>query len=135
MERTQNEKGLALIAQLAQQLNVDLKDSSVAIATESQPAKARTYDGSIEATVHSSNRNVVRIDSPRNPGICIEMVDHQRDMLAPKGAIYEIKAYMPDPTGEDRYTLNGDVFSVYVGREGIIIDKSGRNRIAAIPRE
>jgi len=134
-KKTKNPERVALVAQLAEQLGVDLKDTSVATATANQSAKARMYDGSLEATVVSSRRGSVYIDSPRSPSIFIELVDHQRDALAPEGAIYCIQATMPkeNPYGEQYYeSLNGDVFNVYVGINGIILDDAERKRAAKL---
>ena len=89
------------------------------------------YDGSLEATIFSSNGRVC-VYSPRSPGASIELVNHQRDSSAPEGAVYRVQAFMPqDSMGEKIYhALNGDVFCVYVGRNGIIFDDAARRRAA-----
>ena len=124
MVKKQNAKGLALIVQLASRLGVNLKDTEVAIATDKKPAKAKLYDSSLEVTLYSLNRPTVTVDSPRCPGVSIELVDHQRD-LAPEGAVYCIRAYMPNQDGSNM-ALNGDVYCVFIGPKGIILDEPGR---------
>ena len=129
MRKRQNVRGLAIIAQLAECLGVDLKNSKIAIATDKEEAKARFHDGSLEVTLLPLIRPTVRIDSPRAPGIYVQVVDHQREVLAPQDAIYQITAYMPDPADEmNNVSLNGDVYSVYVGRRGIILGDADRKR-------
>ncbi|MBS3088643.1 hypothetical protein J4402_02575 [Candidatus Pacearchaeota archaeon] len=130
MAKKQNVKGLALIVQLASELGVNLKDTKVAIATDKGSAKARLYDGSLEVNLYSLNRPTVTVDSPRNPGIVIALVDHQRD-LAPEDAIYCITAHMPQQDGTND-ALNGDVYSVFVGPKGIILDESARRRVTEL---
>jgi hypothetical protein len=129
MSKKQNVKGLAILSELANMLNVNLKDSGLAIATDRKSAKVSFSDGSLEATLFSSlNGPTVKIDSPRNPGIWIEMVDHTRYSDAPKGAIYRIISYMPEREGRD-ISLDGDIFSIYVGREGLILSESAKERV------
>lgn len=133
MAKKQNVRGLAVIAQLAEQLGVDLKDTHLAVATDKHEAKARFHDGSLEVTLLHLCRPTVRIESPRAPGIYIEVVDHQRDVMAPQGAIYCITAYMPDPTKENAGVfLNGDAYSVYVGKEGILLCDATRKRVTEL---
>ena len=131
MKNKQNPERLALVMQLAEMLGVDLKDSSLVIATDGKPVKVRVQDGALEATVTSADRPQVRIESLRAPGIYIEMVNHQRDS-APEGAIYRISAYMPQPIDPSGVALNGDVYEVYVGRNGIILDNAARERAARL---
>ena len=128
----QNEEALPIINSLADLLGVNLNDQRVAIATERKSAKVKMHDDSVEVEVVPTNNRVVKIESPRAPGIWISLVDH-RDPLAPEGAIYEIEAYMP-ARGEDDFdaALNGDVASVYVGREGIILCSAARMRAAKL---
>jgi hypothetical protein len=132
MAKKQNPKNYALIAQLAEQLKVDLKDAQFAVTTPNKEAKARFHDGSLEVTLLPLNRPTVKIDSPRAPSIVVEMVDHQRDSLAPKEAIYVITACMPNPSDGRNYFLNGDVYDIFVGKGGIILSDSGRKRVAEL---
>jgi hypothetical protein len=88
----------------------------------------------LEVTVLSLNRPTVKIESPRNPGVYIEMVDHQRDSLAPTDAIYSIGAYMPKQEANG-VCLNGDVYKVYVGKNGIILDDGARQRARHLPKK
>lgn len=132
MGNRQDSENLSLIMQLAEKLGINLKDSRLAIATRKQRAKARTHDGSLEITVIDDlNRPTVRIDSPRASGIWVELVDNRKDS-APKGAIYRITTYMPYYLlgSTEEFGLNaltgGDIYEVYVGREGIILNKPKR---------
>lgn len=127
MAKRKNTEGLAIIAQLAEQLGVDLEDAHHAVATNQHDAVARYSDGSLEVRLTSFvSRPIVTIESPRSPGIYIELVDHQRD-LAPEGAIYRIKAYMPDSNRKTGGTeLCGEIYCIYVGKEGIILDDISR---------
>lgn len=130
MAKRKNTKGLAIIAQLAEQLGVDLKEAHHAVATSSHEAVANFADGSLEVRLTSLMRPTVRIESPRSSGIYIELVDHQRDIAAPEGAIYHVKAYMPDSTGRNGGDeLNGDTHSVYIGKQGIILDDAAKRRV------
>ncbi len=132
-KKEQNPEGLALIVQLAGKLGVDLENSHVAIATEEIGASVRMYDGSLEARIlPSSDHRCMYVDSPRSPSIYIELVDHQRDTSVPDGAVYSIRACMPlGNMGLKNYNdLNGDVWRVYVGKNGIILDDPARRRAA-----
>lgn len=101
MAKRKNAEGLKIISQLAEQLGVDLKDVHRAVATNQHEAVASFSDGSLEVRLTSLVRPTVRIESPRSPGVYVELVDHQRDVAAPKGAIYQVRAYMPDSTGRN----------------------------------
>ncbi|MFA5855870.1 MAG: hypothetical protein WC867_00800 [Candidatus Pacearchaeota archaeon] len=125
----QNEEGLATIKYLADQLGVNLNDERTAIATASESAKVRMYNGSLEAKLIPTSRGAVTIESPRSPGIYIELVDHTKDVLAPVGAIYQITTYMPSKN-DSGIQLNGDIYSVYVGKEGLILSQEARIRAA-----
>ena len=130
MVKRGNTKGLTIIARLAEQLGVDLKNAHCAVATDRHEAVARFSDGSLEVRLTSLVRPTVRIESPRSPGIYIELVDHQRDIAAPEGAIYRIKAYMPDSAGRNGGDeLNGEVYSVYIGKQGILLDDLSKRSI------
>ena len=129
-----NEERLAAIKYLADQLGVNPGDQSIAIATNKRIAKVRMNDGSLEATISPSSRGpIVHVESPRSPGIWIQLVDHLKDPSAPKGAIYEIQAYIPKDQGCEM--LNGDIYSIYVGRRGLIFDDPGRRRAAELSRD
>lgn len=133
MVKKQNVQGRVIIAQLAERLGVDLKDINLAIATEKSEATARFHDGSLEVRLTPLSRPTIRIESPRSPGIYVELVDHQRDVTAPKEAIYHIKSYMPNPTGRDGgVELNGEVYSVYVGKQGILLDADAKRRVSEL---
>lgn len=119
---------LALLYGLADELGVDLADQRVAIATARKDATARMFDGSLEAKVIPTSRGSVEIETPRGSGIMIDLVDHKRDSLAPKEAVYVVKTYMPSDSGN--LSLNGDVASVYVGPQGIILNGAARMRAA-----
>ncbi|PLW79668.1 hypothetical protein C0585_06765 [Candidatus Woesearchaeota archaeon] len=114
-----NEKNLSTIMYLAEQLGINLDDKRTAIATPEEMSTARMYDGSLEARVIPNSRPAVEIETPRGPGIWIELVDHTRD-LAPEGAIYQIRTYVPKE--DHKEGLTGDVYSVYVGKTGIMLD-------------
>lgn len=129
MKQTEESKPetLAAILCLAEQLGVNLGDHSVAITPQEGVGQVRMYDGSLEATLHSYDQNrIVVVESPRAPGIRIELVDHRKDLLAPKDAIYSIMAYTPKEEGD--IFLNGDVGSIYVGREGLMLSGAGKKR-------
>lgn len=115
-----DEDAMAALLTLADIIGVDLSDVSMAVATKEKDAKARLYDGSLEANISTLRSGMVKVGSPRNPSVMIKLVDHQKDPTVPEGAIYEILALMPTPEGVPN-VLNGDVYSVYVGRQGIII--------------
>lgn len=131
------EAGLAALHTLADLLKVDLEGGQLAIATPDEEATARMHDGSIEARVVPTIRGTVYVTAPRSPGIVVELVDHTRNSLAPKEAIYEIRSYSPDPdrpagTGT---SLNGDVANVYVGPEGIILSDAARRMAQKLPTQ
>lgn len=130
MAKCKNIEGLKIITQLAEQLGVDLKDVHRAVATDHHEAIASFSDGSLEVRLTSLVRPTVRIESPRSPGVYVQLVDHQRDVTAPKGAIYQVKAYMPDSTGRNGgEELNGEVYSIYIGKQGILLDELSKRRI------
>ena len=128
---------VAALQLLSEKLGVK-NAQDIAIATPGKSAVARMYDGSLEARVFPFNSHAVRITSPRAPGVYIQLVD-QSDVLAPAEAIYKITAFIPDqaPATDGQYldtSLNGDLYSVYVGRKGIILDKIQRERAAKLPK-
>ncbi len=126
-------EALSALKTLADLLGVDLKDMATAIATPQQSATARMYDRSLEAELVSSSRRTAYVSSPRAPSIRITLVDPQLDSLAPEGAIYEISTFMPPTDSRPGGTmLNGDVFCVYVGRNGIILDDPVLRRAAEL---
>jgi len=129
-EKKQNEKALSLILSLAEELGVDLKDERTAIATEGATAKVKMYDNSLETTIFErSNGAAAHIKAPRAPSILIELVNPMEDEFSPDGAVYKITAYKPkkDKVHE---ALNGDVFSVYIGKKGIMLNDAAKLRIA-----
>lgn len=132
VKKEQNVEGLALVVKLAGQLGVDLENSHVAIATETIGASVRMHDGSLEARILPLSTRRIIVDSPRSPSVYIELVNHQQDISAPVGAVYCILACMPvDSMGQKSYQqLNGDVYRVYVGKNGIILDDPARRRAA-----
>ncbi len=120
-------EALSVLMTLADLLGVDLNDSRTAIATPQHSATARMYDGSLEAKVIPTVYGIVDVSSPRGPTIQIKLVDQNKDRLAPAGAIYEITSYCPGAA-----MLNGEVFCVYVGKDGIILDDSALRRAAEL---
>lgn len=124
----QNEKGLAIIQQLAELLGVDMKETNIAIAPPHGTAKVMSADGVLGAKIIWED--TVRVSAKRSLGIYIQLVDHRR-MLAPKEAIYMLSAYMPDaPESDDGsgVTLNGDIFSSYIGKDGLLLDEAACER-------
>lgn len=126
----QNEKALGAINYLASQLGVNLNDQRIAIATDTESAKVRMHDGSLEAMIEP-HRMRVYVESPRARGIIIQLVDHNKN-LAPEGAVYEIMVYKHDDVDNCDEILNGDVLNVYVGRDGLILSEAGRHRAAEL---
>lgn len=122
------EESLVIVRNLADLLGVNLSDGRVAVSTDKEEAKVMKYDGSIEAKINSSYvRPTVRVESPRAPGITIELVDHTRDM-APENAIYAIRCFNP----QNDTQLNGDIHTIYVGCNGLILDRAGREKSSRI---
>jgi len=72
--------------------------------------------------------DMIEVETARAPGIEVRLVDRTtaRDSLAPEGAVYQIRAYVPRE--DTKESLNGDVHCVYVGHEGIILGGDGRRR-------
>lgn len=128
---TQKESDLALLAQLADRLGSGLRDASFAVATDRQPASVRAFNNSIEAKLYTSGD--VTVQSPRAPRIDIRLVDPNNSYfcLAPEGAIYEITVCKPTENGPLE-SLNGDVATVYIGKNGIILDEPARRRAAEL---
>lgn len=113
------EDNKAIIKYIAKQMGVDLDYSEIAIATPGNGAKVKMYDGSLEAIIFPTERGEVKINSPRAPGITIELVDHNKDYDAPKDAIYAINAYKIIDNGTE--ALSGDIPLIYVGKKGLIL--------------
>jgi len=76
----------------------------------------------------SDKQTVARIETARNTGLNIELVDHTRDELAPVGACYKISSYMPNRDGGSGVQLNGDIAFVYAGSKGLILGSAERKR-------
>jgi len=107
---------------------ISFEGSNCAIATSDQVAKAKMHDNSLEATVFPNA--TVEIESPRAPGIDVELIDHNDDKFvgAPPDAIYRIRTYAPkrrmrvgvngkkEPIGY-KESLKG---VAYIGNEGFI---------------
>ncbi|HLC32684.1 MAG TPA: hypothetical protein VJJ82_02565 [Candidatus Nanoarchaeia archaeon] len=124
----QDPTALAALVYLAQKCGVKLDDCHLAIATPEQDAKMRTQDGSLDVTLASRSYTgcPVLIQAPRAPGVIVELVDHVKDPLAPSDAIYKVRAYTPsgkpnNPVGQN---LNGEISSIYIGKNGIILDET-----------
>jgi len=118
---------LALLKQLAEELGVKLDSKeNMVISTLDSPAKIKDTGG-LEVQVLYGD--TIHVNFPRAPGISIELVNPQssRFVSAPEGAVYEITAHLPRD-GSD-YSLNGEVYSVYVGKSGIILDRAGKTRV------
>ena len=131
MKKKENPKSPAPTAQIMEQAGNGSNNSEFTIAKDNK-AKVRLHDGSLEVTLLSLGRPTALIDSPRAPGISVELVDHQND-YAPPDAIYCITAYMPNLSNKNApICLNGDVYQIYVGSRGIILDDSARKRVAEI---
>ena len=131
----QKEDALAALKSLASILGVDLTTTNIAIATPNSSATARFHDSSIEAKVVQWGD--VRIETPRGPGIYIKLVDHQREFVPPE-AIFRIEAYMPDRKNSSSCpgtTLNGDIYSINVGVEGLILDDAAIKRAAKLSQD
>jgi hypothetical protein len=135
-DTTIKKEAFAALKSLADFLKVDLKDTRTAVATPLNDASVRMFDGSLEARIVPTSSGTVYITSPRAPGIMIDLVNHQKDGLAPPEAIYCITSYMPLPDqGGAGEVLNGDVYSVYVGANGIILDDSALRRASELYEE
>ena len=126
----QDKKALGAINYLAKQLGVDLGYQRLSVAVSGENARAVMHDGSLEANVgiERGGEGFVAVESPNAPGIRINLVDHSKPSEAPVGAIYEIVAYRPIE-GEPNEVLNGHVHSVYVGKDGIVLDGRSRYRV------
>lgn len=129
---SKKESSLAALKVIADNLGVDLGGGEIAISTPGKGVIARTHDGALEVRVSS---NTIEIDSPRSPGIRIELVDHTKDTYAPKEAVYEIQAYTLSESGGRISILNGDFYSIYVGHKGLILDDASRRRARDLPIE
>ena len=74
----------------------------------------------------------VMVEAKNAPGIYIELVEEILPPF-PEGALYRIRTYSPDEkTGWISELLNGDVFAVYVGKNGLILDYPARMRAAKL---
>ena len=127
---TVKKEAVSALKNLADLLKVNLNDSRIAIATARESATVRMYDGSIEAALVPTSQGTLYIESPRSPGVIVELVDHQKDVLAPADAIYQIQAFMP--TSDSRELLNGHIATIYVGREGLILNDAGLRRASEV---
>ena len=123
---------LALIKKLADELGVKLEGSNISIATEKEVGKVKIYNNSLETTVYAGETPKIYLDSFRCPGIKIEMVDPQKDVFAPKGAIYRIIAYNLN-TDSTITPLNGDIASVYITKDGLELNRAARERAKKLP--
>ena len=128
-----NLEKLALMYSLADEFGFDVNSPGVTITTDKKSAKVKMYDDSLEATMVPSLEPTVYIEAPKTPGVLVRLVDHVKNPLAPEGAIYQIGSYAPDENGSE-HMLNHDVDFVYVGKDGIIIDDSGRERISKLEK-
>ncbi len=134
---TKKETDYELLMQLAERLKVNLDTKDCVIATPKKLAFARTSGGELEVML-SGSQEVVAVEGKRLPGIRISLIDHTNSLseLAPAEAIYEISAYMPNSdkrfVGDGGTALNGDVATVYVGKNGIILDEPARKRAAKL---
>jgi len=139
MPKKQNVKGLAIISELADMLGVDLKDSKLAIATDNTSAKAKFSDGSLEVILQQSihDSHCLMIESPRNIGIYVEIINQHPDSDAPVEAIYSITTYRINKNRDilDRIYTSGDVSRVYVGPKGFILDESARRKVVELPKK
>jgi len=120
---------LALVRSLASELNVDLKDVSVAVATPQQSAKLRHSNGQLEAVIYSTG-DLVRISSPRLPKIHLRLVDlnnPRENALAPEGAVYMVEAISFNEDGTYS-VLNGDIYQAHVGLKGFLLNSAARQR-------
>ena len=89
-----NSAKIALLRSLENALGVDLKDGRVAVATQKKNAEVRMDDGSLVATMNKPfDRTYLNVESPGNPGVLVQLVDHNKDSHAPSEAVYQIKAY------------------------------------------
>jgi len=125
-----NEGILGALKYIAGQVGVDLGGGDVSIATDKKCGRARTYDGLLEVTVYSSEVGVVEVESMRGQGVYVKLLDQGKKGLEPLGAILEIGAYTKGAQGNE--TLNGDVYLVYVGKNGIILSDAGGERAAKL---
>lgn len=114
---------LALVHTLARELGVELEGSRVAVGED---AEARLRDGSLKARVSSGYDGqtfdgYVIVETPKAPGVIIELVDHEHGTIAPAEAIYRVKFFRRDDNGliDLRYK-DGSIPFFYIGRNGII---------------
>ncbi|MAH47993.1 hypothetical protein CMI37_19380 [Candidatus Pacearchaeota archaeon] len=121
----------AAVAGVADLLGVDFSQNSIAVVTNEQTARSRTADGNVKVELWEDGDVEVELD--RGSGICLKLVDphNPRFANAPEGALYEISAYIPREGSKE--PLNGDVASVYVGRDGIILNNAARHRVRKLP--
>ena len=74
----------------------------------------------------------VMVKAENAPGIYIELTEGSSPPF-PEGALYRIRAYVPDEkTGWITEILNGDIYTVYVGKNGLILDEPARMRAAKL---
>jgi hypothetical protein len=129
---SKKEEDYSLLLQLAEKLGVQL-DISPAISTPKKLAFAKAHDDKLEVML-SSFQEVVAVEGKKLSGIRIQLIDPTSPSysLAPAGAMYEISAYMPDSNkrfvGDGGTALNGHVATVYVGKDGIILDEPALRR-------
>ena len=79
----------------------------------------------------------MQIESRRGTSFDIRDIDFgatdaEREM-APIGATHVIQSYRVSVDGKDSVRLNGNIYNVYMGSGGIIIDQSGRERVRKLP--
>lgn len=112
-----------LLVHLAEQLKVNLGATNNAIATGETGGSVSMHDGSLKAIIPLNNLESVRVQSPRAPGISVELINHNKD-YAPAGAIYKITAYRQGEVPGQDTLLNEQLPAIYVGREGLLLDST-----------
>ena len=94
-----------------------------------------TSDGDLKVTIFPNGE--IRVDSRRGTSFDIIDIDYgagdAERAMAPIGATHRVRSYSVSVDGENSVRLNGDVYEVYLGAGGIIIDKSARERVRKLP--
>ncbi|HED06444.1 MAG TPA: hypothetical protein ENI61_07155 [Ignavibacteria bacterium] len=80
----------------------------------------------------------LEITSKRGSSMIVEDLDFDASQVtkdfSPEGAVYSVMVCAYDKNNDRMLEpLNGDIYMVHVGREGIILDKAARERARKLP--
>jgi len=94
--------------------------------------EVKTAQGNMIVRIFSDG--TLEVESRQGPSLKITDLYHTERRgkdHAPDGAIYDIDSYVIRE--DSSVVLNGDVFSVYLSRRGIILDDAGVERVRKLP--